>query len=369
MLIHSLNDLTFVHYSMMKIVIDISVNSISGKPHLLNGHFCKWLSVKECKHQWLFITNCHLAEEPDFNVLNLINSEYLTGNNFIKRFREKKKLQKEIKNQRADFFISSHFISKSAKNIYLLENALQLKLINQKKLKEYKAVITVSEQLKNTFLQKFLFHKEKVFTIPITPRAEFVNLQWEQKQRIKETFTKGYEFFLLTTLNSTPEQLTTILKSFSAFKKRFQTGMKLLLAGSDEQMPFSMSLLSNYKYKEDVLFTGYSDVTTKAAIAASAYGAIHIASNEDWILPQEVLLCETPIMMLQPASFTKQAGLFIYAEEDNIEDIVYKLMLLYKDEPYRKKVIENGKIQLSQFSLEMSAKSLTGCLQNEANPT
>jgi glycosyltransferase involved in cell wall biosynthesis len=349
----------------MKVIIDISVDDLTQKESILfYRELYKRLSNIESQYKWVFIASSKDIVKANFNGLTVIDNEYLTAKGFFKRLRQKRKFHNEIKKQKADLLLSSKFISKATKNIFLLTNARLLKSLNQNKLKNYKAVIVASESLKNFFIRQFEFDTEKIFTIPIKPGAEFVKLNEELKQQVKETVTQGFEYFLLTAQDVSAEQFTVVLKSFSVFKKRLQSGMKLLVAAMQEQLPHCLALLNNYKYKDDVLFLNETNINSRLTITAAAYAVIHLALDDGWVLPQEVLQCEVPVVMMQPSTFTQQPGLYVYAEEGSVDDIAHKLMLLYKDETHRNKVIENSKKQLSQFSQEETVKALMNCLMN-----
>jgi hypothetical protein len=349
----------------MIVIIDISVDNLTQKESILfYRELCKRLSNQESKHKWVFIASSNDIVKANFNRLSVIGNDYLTAKGFFKRLLQKRKFHNEIKKQKADVLLSSNFISKATKNIFLLTNARLLKSFNQKKLNNYKAVIAASDALKNLFIRQFEFDKEKIFTIPINPGPEFVKLDAEQKQQVKETVTQGYEYFLLNAQDVSAEQFIAVLKSFSVFKKRLQSGMKLLVAAMQEQLPDCVALLNNYKYKDDVLFLNETNINTRATITAAAYAVIHLALNDGWVQPQDVLQCEVPVVMVQPSTFTQQPGLYVYAHEDSVDDIAHKLMLLYKDETHRNKVIQKSKQQLSQFSQEETVKALMNCLKN-----
>jgi glycosyltransferase involved in cell wall biosynthesis len=73
----------------------------------------------------------------------------------------------------------------------------------------------------------------------------------------------------------------------------------------------------------------------------------------------EAMRCEVPVITSANSSMqeiTHDAAL--YCDPSNYNDIADKMMLLYKDENLRKKLIQKGKEVIDQFNWERTAEIL-----------
>ena len=128
-----------------------------------------------------------------------------------------------------------------------------------KMLARARRVATVSEFSKNDALQSFpKLEAGKLSVVYSAAKEVFVPLHYEQKSAVKAKYTGGKEYFLYTGSIHPRKNLTNLLKAFSLFKKRQQSQLKLVLAGrlAWKFNAFTESL-STYKYRADVVLTGY----------------------------------------------------------------------------------------------------------------
>jgi glycosyltransferase involved in cell wall biosynthesis len=152
-----------------------------------------------------------------------------------------------------------------------------------------------------------------------------------------------------------------LLKAFSAFKKRQQTNMKLILTGrlAWKYGSFTESM-KTYKYRNDVIMTGYVQEEELVKITGAAYGLIYPSLFEGFGVPVlEAMQCDVPVITSAASpmqEIAKDAAL--YADANSFTDIADKMMLLYKDENLRKQLIEKGRQTARQYSWDKTADLL-----------
>ncbi|HMP87556.1 MAG TPA: hypothetical protein PKE63_09785, partial [Lacibacter sp.] len=94
-------------------------------------------------------------------------------------------------------------------------------------------------------------HPGQPAVVPLLPGAAFQPLPPAAREAVKEQVTGGVEYFLYTGSLAAGGQVLRLLKAFSAFKKRQQSSMRLVLAGAvpRKQEAAFKKMLSTYKYR------------------------------------------------------------------------------------------------------------------------
>lgn len=243
---------------------------------------------------------------------------------------------------------------------------LYYKRYTPKFLKTAASVATVSEFSKNDILSHYKnIASSKIDVVYNGVSNGFHPASEEAKKRIKEKFTDGKEFFLYTGSIHPRKNPESLLKAFSVFKKRQQSGMKLLLNGrlAWKSDPF-MEKLKTYKYRSDVVMTGYLENPELRDVIGSAYAMVYPSLFEGFGIPViEAMQCEVPVITSSNSSMQEIAGeAALYCDPSDFNDIAEKMMLIYKDEGLRKKQIILGKERAGQFTWEKSADALWQCI-------
>ncbi|HET7897708.1 MAG TPA: glycosyltransferase family 1 protein, partial [Flavisolibacter sp.] len=228
-----------------------------------------------------------------------------------------------------------------------------------------KTIATVSAFSKADMIQQYKTPPEKITVVYNGVKPVFQAISFEEQAAVKEKYTGGAEFFLCTGALQPRKNLINLLKAFSIFKRRMQSEMKLVLAGrlawkNDE----FLTLLKTYKYKDEVVLTGYLEDGELARLTASAYAAVYPSLFEGFGVPVlEAMQCGVPALTSRDSSMEEiSAGAALYFDPFNVDDIAYKLMFIYKNEGERKELMESGKAVAAGYTWERTAGLLWDCL-------
>ena len=232
-----------------------------------------------------------------------------------------------------------------------------------------KTIATVSGFSKTDIVQQYKIPEEKISVVYSGVKPSFKPISFEEQTAVKEKYTGGAEFFLYTGAIQPRKNLLNLLKAFSIFKRRMQSGMKLVLAGllawkNDE----FLSLLKTYKYKEEVVLTGYLEESELARLTASAYAAVYPSFFEGFGVPVlEAMQCGVPALTSKDSSMEEiSEGVGLYFDPYNVDDVAYKLMFIYKNEDERKALIEKGKPVAAKYTWQRTADLLWECVLKAA---
>jgi glycosyltransferase involved in cell wall biosynthesis len=185
------------------------------------------------------------------------------------------------------------------------------------------------------------------------------NITENQKQLIKQKLTGGTEFFYCEEGWNTMERAVELLLAFSAFKKRMQTGMKLVLAGQGPAPADWQEKLSSYRYREDVI-TVSDNVKLKERIEmlASAYSLVHLPVGAKTRLPEYAFLLNVPVITL-PHEVIREIGgnAPLYCTDAPGESLAQNLMRMYKDEKLRGECINAGQLIAKKWDLKLATEA------------
>lgn len=224
-----------------------------------------------------------------------------------------------------------------------------------------KSVATVSEFSKKDILAAYNADPEKIDVVYSASKEIFSPVSDEDKAATKNKYTGGKEYFVYAGAIHPRKNLMNLLKAFSVFKKRMQSNMKLVLAGrlAWKYESFSENLKS-YKYRGDVILTGYVPEEELVKIIGSAYGLVYPSLLEGFGVPVlEAMQCDVPVITSSASSMQEIAGeAALYVAPDDHTDIADKMMLLYKDEKLRNELIRKGQLVAKQYSWDKTAALL-----------
>ena len=228
-------------------------------------------------------------------------------------------------------------------------------------LEKAKWIATVSGFSKKDILAHYKIEPGKIDVVFSAAKDIFRPADEEEKTATKNKYADGKEYFACTGAIHPRKNLINLLKAFSVFKKRQQTNMKLILTGrlAWKYESFAENL-KTYKYKNDVLMTGYVQEDELVKIMGAAYGLVYPSLLEGFGVPVlEAMQCDVPVITSVDSAMQEIAkDAALYADATSYADIADKMMLLYKDENLRKQLIEKGRQTARQYSWDKTADLL-----------
>lgn len=230
-------------------------------------------------------------------------------------------------------------------------------------------VATVSQFSKDDIIDKYNVPQEKISVVYNGVKEIFGPTSFEEQMAVKDHYTGGSEYFLYAGAIQPRKNIINLLKAFSIFKRRMQSSFKLVLAGrlawKNEEF---LDLLKTYKYRNDVVHTDYMEERELARLMAAAYAFVYPSHFEGFGVPvAEAMRSEVPVLTSKDSAMQEISGeAALYFDPDNVDDIAYKLMFIYKQEGERRNLIEKGKAIAAQYTWRRTAAALWACVENAA---
>jgi glycosyltransferase involved in cell wall biosynthesis len=239
------------------------------------------------------------------------------------------------------------------------------KYYTPKFLQKAATVITVSEFSKQDILAQYKIDAGKVNIVPNAVKDIFHPVATAVKETVKKKYTDDKDYFVYAGAIHPRKNLTNLLKAFSIFKRKQKSNWKLVLAGRLAwKYKHFIESLKSYKYREDVVLTGYLPEEELVKVIGSAYGLIYPSLQEGFGVPVlEAMKCNVAVITSENSAMqevSKDAALYVNPSDHT--DIADKMMLLYKDESLRDRLIQKGLTVSEQYSWERSSELLWQCI-------
>lgn len=318
-------------------------------------------SIYHPQHQYYLLSphsiDQFVAQHPTFTKNDIRTSPGLFYN-----YRLNAKVSRTLEKIKADvvFSIDAFFKTKTPQMVLLTHLT---KTLEKRKLGKAKSILVLSQNIKTELIAKYKLDPRSILLLPGGAGKLFEPIDEEMKSIIKERHTDGKEFFVYRGRIKEENNIIKLLKGFSLFKKRQKSSMKFLLMGQVFwQGGDFKKLIDTYKYKDDLVFVTDEVLAEEANILATAYATVQpYEANNSFIF--DAMQCGVPVLSLQSPDLKEivaDGAIFFDNDEAAIAD---KMMLVYKDEALRSRLIETGKEVCNTYSwkktVDMVAEAFT----------
>ena len=235
------------------------------------GHFIVetllLLASQNTADSFLLITRSEMSLKFDIpSNIETINLKARAG--LWSELRLRLKLQQVLKRVKADLLV---MINNDRLYIPSIPHCLIIgdtKKIRTGHLEKMKAAILFNKENKESLTRKNAGLADKIYLVYPGAGYEYAPINLNERQEIKTRYSDGMEYFLYNSSFDRDEDLVNLLKSFSQFKKRQQSSFKLLI--TEPSNSGYEKKIADYKYRNDVKFTGEQD----SKIVAAAYAVV-----------------------------------------------------------------------------------------------
>lgn len=237
-------------------------------------------------------------------------------------------------------------------------------------LEKASAIATVSQFSKKDIVEKYRVDPERIDVVYSAAKKFFKPIDWQLKQAVRDEFTNGKNYFIYVGSIHPRKNPTALLKAFSIFKKRQKSDWKLVIAGRAAwHSKAFMDSLKTYKYRDDLVVTGYVDEAQLERLTGAAYALVYPSFFEGFGVPVlEAMQAGVPAITSAGSAMQEIAGDgALYADPTSYQDIADKMMLIYKDETLHSRLVEKGLVAASAYSWDKTAALLWQSIERAWN--
>jgi glycosyltransferase involved in cell wall biosynthesis len=220
-------------------------------------------------------------------------------------------------------------------------------------------IATVSAYSKQDLVATYNIDPKKIDVVYNAAKNIFRPLDHQEKDKIKQTFSYGKEYFLFVGSLHPRKNLPNLISAFFEFKKKSNASMKLLIIGNLMWETDGLKdLLSSSKYSQDVLFLGRKSDEQLAQILGAAFALSYVPFFEGFGIPiVEAFACETAVITSNTTCMPEVSGEgALMVDPHEIQDICGAMITLYSNPTFREELIQKGKEKGATYSWDNTAK-------------
>jgi glycosyltransferase involved in cell wall biosynthesis len=326
-------------------------------------NFVENLVITYPQHSFYLIgsaTDSVINKIPNLHILDLE-----LGHGLFSKYSFNKKIRLILKRIKAEALLSFDTSIKTSipQSAFITDSYQKFRKQN---LAELKDIFTVSEKIKIELIKQYKLASKKIQPLYGGPVKALKPLDDENRSAVKNKYTNGKEYFLCRGLIKEEQNIIGLLKSFSTFKNRQKSNMKLLLMknllwGKQE----FVKLMDSYTYRHDVVILNTDEIEEILFISA-AYAFIQVSPGSSLVFELEAMQNGIPVLTdITSPLLGIASDAVLYFDTSNTNDISDKMMLIYKDENLRNQLIEKGKKIGNKYGWKQTVETVWQSLQSE----
>ncbi|MFT4022466.1 MAG: glycosyltransferase [Flavihumibacter sp.] len=191
------------------------------------------------------------------------------------------------------------------------------------------------------------------------------SLGWAGQEQVKLKYSGGRDYLLYIGPLTEAAGVIHLMKAYSLFKNWLLTGMPLVLAGTaTEDTPHLEKLISTYKYKNDVFLYTETDTADQQSLAAGAYMLVLPRATDHYYPVEWAFSAGTAVVAADDLRLREWAGSAAdLADPADINLLANSMMVLYKNEESRSRLIEKGRERAEELSREKTLAAYAAVIQ------
>ena len=227
-------------------------------------------------------------------------------------------------------------------------------------------IVTVSEYSKKDIAGSYGINPSKIDVVYNGAGNIFQPLDADEKQQVKQRFSKGSEYFFFVGTLHPRKNLVNLFRAFDQFKKSDSTNIKLVLAGARMWWTDEIRLAyEGMEFRDEVIFTGRVSDQDLASLMASSLALTYVSYFEGFGIPiLEAFSCDTPVITSNLTSMPEVAGnAAILTDPFSTDSIAGAMQKLAMDTDFRQNLVAAGREQRLKFSWQQTADKLWNCVE------
>jgi len=219
-------------------------------------------------------------------------------------------------------------------------------------------IATVSEFSKKDLSVHYGISGDKIDVVYNGANEHFRPVNEEQAAATRKQLTGGHPYFLFVSSLHKRKNITNLLRAFDRFKKRNDTAMRFVLAGSKRWWTQEMeTAYRSMEHRDAVIFTGRVSEEQLVAYTAAAYAAVYVSNFEGFGIPiVEAMQCRVPVITSNISAMPEIAGgAALLADPFSVDSIEEAMRRMAKDEALRNNLAAAGERRARDFGWDKTA--------------
>lgn len=217
-------------------------------------------------------------------------------------------------------------------------------------------VVAISEQTKRDLIEIMHVPEEKIRVIYQSCDAQFwQSIEKDDLEYVRETYRLPNRYIIAVgTIEERKNQLALIQAL-----KQLPSDVQLVLVGHGHggYLEKVRAMLRDEEMVHRVMILDHANFEDFPALYANAICSAYISRIEGFGIPVlESMCCDTPVLTSNRSSMPEVGGdAVLYADPNNIDEIVAQLKRLIEDKDLHQQLVEKGRIQREKFTQAKSS--------------
>ena len=227
-------------------------------------------------------------------------------------------------------------------------------------------IATVSEFTKKDINQLYHVPLDNIDVVYNGCNELFHPLSDEEKELIRNEFSKSCDYFLFVGLIHKRKNLDNIFRAFDLFKNQQCSKTKLLVVGDRKWWQGDIEDTYNaMQHQNDVIMLGRQPLSILTKLTAASQALVYTSLFEGFGIPIiEAFHAETAVITSNVTSMPEVAGdAALLVDPYNVEQIATAMERLWKDNGLRNQLIEKGRTRRTLFSWQQTADKLWNTIE------
>ena len=179
----------------------------------------------------------------------------------------------------------------------------------------------------------------------------------------REKYTEGFDYYLFRIDDTSKAQIITLLKSFSQLKKWQKTSLKMILLFEkdiDEQLLLDFK---NYKYRNEIILLKETKENVHL-LTAAAFCYIYFNDYKSRAYVYNAFKYNVPVIAADTITNNLLFKSTVSYSAASVDVLARQLQLIYKDEVYRKQLLQKANIHLTLFDSDAASQNVADIISN-----
>ena len=217
--------------------------------------------------------------------------------------------------------------------------------------------------ISNALNTQFPIYLEKTQNLRFSLPGDKKIFTFDDIEGVRNKYTDGYDYYLFRVDDASKGYIVTVLKSFSQLKKWQKTSLKLILFFENDIDEKLLPHFKNYKYRNDVILLKETN-ENKSILIAAAFSFIYFSDYKRSKEVYTALQYNIPVIAADTETNKLLFKLNVAYTANSIDDLALQLQLIYKDEVYRKQLLQNSTIDLTKFDTQKASQKFAEIISN-----
>ena len=224
-------------------------------------------------------------------------------------------------------------------------------------------VFVIDNVIGETISKQFPAYSDKIKLLNFSLNESNSLFTLKDIEGVREKYTEGFDYYLFRVDETSKAHILTLLKSFSQLKKRQKTALKMILLFENEIDEKLLPDFKNYKYKNQVVLLKETR-ENQILLTAAAFSYIYFSDYKSKECVFKAFQYNVPVIAVDTITNNLLFKSTVCYTAIAVDLLALQLQLIYKDEVYRKQLLQKSTIFLTNFDSIIASQKFAEVVSN-----